>query len=286
MTERPRHEPTLHHDTRELLEEIRRCSGVPVELRADSSVRGHGRAVYRASDSDTSRHLILFDPKFERFLDHLVAHECGHIVRFSCASRSERAVPVLSRDLRQDLTRQLLPEIERLVQAGLPDGAVAQVLPIWLGGTIAQLQNTPADIHIERWLHRELPELRTIQERSIADMAREYHQVLEPAVEACTPASLWKASNAMNYAYLAAMSELLARPDFIRPYRGTEAESTGRELLRLLDDRDDVGFVGDRLLADEWSKMLGLDGWLQWTPIDRLPTEAQTAWRTGGGARP
>ncbi|MBI5263600.1 MAG: hypothetical protein HY852_17465 [Bradyrhizobium sp.] len=257
---------------------------MPVELRADPSVRGHGRAVYRASDPDTSRQLILYDPRFERFLDHLVAHECGHIARFACASPADCVVPVLTRVHRRDLARQLLPEIERLIEAGLPEGAVAAVLPIWLGGTVAQLQNTPADIHIERWLHRTAPGLRGIQERSIADMALEYHQVLRPDVQACTPRQLWNASNAMNYAYLNAMSELLQRPEFIRPYRGTEAERTGRVLLSALDAVDDVGFVGDRSLSDRWATMLGLDGWLHWKRVDDVTTETRGAEPRQGGA--
>ncbi len=284
MTERARQEPVLLPDTRDLLEEIRRCTGVPVEVRADPSVRGHGRAVYAATDIDTSRHLILYDPKFESFLDHLGGHECGHLVRFACASSVDRVVPVLTSDKRYELTLQLLPEIERLIRAGLPEGAVAEVLPIWLGGTVAQLQNTPADIHIERWLHREFPGLRAVQERSIASMAREYHQVLQPQVERCTPRLLWEASNAMNYAYLKSMADLMERPDFVRPYLRTQAASIGRELLEVLDGSADIGLAGDRLMSDRWAERLRLRGWLNWTLVDRLPVEARRIWRTGGGA--
>src|SRR6478672_571683 len=98
MKERQRRDepPSLLPETRSLLDEIKRCTGCPVEVRADQSLRGYSRAVYVASDADSGRHLILYDPKHERFLDHLVAHECGHIVRLNAASASERQLPVMT----------------------------------------------------------------------------------------------------------------------------------------------------------------------------------------------
>jgi hypothetical protein len=274
------HEPELNllPDTRDLIDEIQRATGLPVEIRADSTIRGHGRAVYAASDPDTSRHLILYDPQFDGFIDHLVAHECGHLVRYACASPAERVVPVLTRDQRRTLTQQILPDIEDLIDRGLPERAVAEVLPIWLGGTIAQLQNTPADIHIERWLHREFPGLRRTQTRSVESMAREYHLVLRPEVRSCTPRALWEASNAMNYAYLKALGVVMGREDLVQPYRGSRAESAGAALLRMLDAVPDTGFQGDRSLSDRWAQQLALEGLLNWTRVDRLPEAARHLW--------
>ena len=48
-------------------------------IRPDDQIRGRGRAIFVVSDPNPDHHLVLFDPLESRYLDHLVAHECGHI---------------------------------------------------------------------------------------------------------------------------------------------------------------------------------------------------------------
>lgn len=285
MTERSRGEsPALLPETQALLHEIRQATGMPVDIQREPAIRGNGRAVYLAADPSAERHRVLYDPKYERFLDHLVAHECGHIVRVSAASPSERAIPVMTSAHRYDAALQLLPQIEELLNSGvLTERYLEELLPLWLSGTVSQLHNTPADIHIERWLHREFPSLRTVQAASLMSQAREAHEVLGPSIEIFTPPLVWDASNAMNYALMQSAAELFGREAFVQPYRGTHAKLQGRELLAMLDDTPDTGFAGDRELTDRWADRLGLQGWMSWRFLNDLPAEHWHIWEKDRG---
>lgn len=275
MTERARGDyPALLPETRGLLHEIRDLTGLPVDIQPDPSIRGKGRAVYIASDPSAERHRVLYDPKYERYLDHLVAHECGHIVRVAAASSSERIIAVMTSAQRYDAAIQLLPDIKKLLNRGvIRERYLEDLVPLWLHGTVSQLHNTPADIHIERWLHREFPSLRNVQEASLMSQAQEAHQVLDPSIEECTPRLIWDASNAMNYALMHAAGDLSGRDEFVAPYRGTHAEAVGTELLAMLESTPDTGLVGDRELSDRWADRLGLKGWLAWRRVDDLSAE-------------
>src|SRR3990172_11190295 len=167
MKERNHYErESLLPGTRRLVSEIERQSGRPIEIRADPAIGGRGRAMYAVTDPDLTRHLILYDPAEARHLDHLVAHECGHIKRFAESRPEARAVPLVTAGHRASAARQLLPELSRLVKSGIPEGAIADILPLWTGGIVAQIADTPSDVWIERWLWRENPILRARQAES------------------------------------------------------------------------------------------------------------------------
>lgn len=278
MTERPRGElPSLLPETQRLIAAVAAETGRPLEIRPDAAIRGRGRAIYVVSDPNPEQHLVLFDPAESRFLDHLVAHEIGHILRFHRAQPEERVIPVLTAERRRRAVRQLLPEIQTLIRRGLPEQAIAEVYSIWLSGTIAQLSDTPADIRIERGIWRESPALRRQQEASLRHQIRTLHLVARPQVEAVTPRSVWVASNAMNYALLKAVGGLLGDESVIRPYTG-EIRRLGDELYEMVESSAEDGLVDDRRLSGLWAERLGFGEWFEWRRLAELPKGFRHAW--------
>lgn len=279
MRERIAHEhEALLPATQDLLHEVEAETGRLVEIRPDARVKDRGRAVYVATDPDPERHLILYDPDQAHHLDHLVAHECGHIVRFARARSFERRLPVLTAERRAAIARELLPGLGRLVNSGVPEGAIRDVLPMWLGGTIAQLADVPSDIRIERWIWKRYPALRQKQSLSLMEQADALALGLRPVVAAFTPDRIWHSSNAMSYTLVKAVSRLLSRPELTRPYRGTAAQGVGEELLAMVDVTPDEGLAGDRALSERWAEHLGILDWLEWRTLDSLPAGFRRVW--------
>ena len=217
------HEPFdhegLHTEVGALLRQIEEETGRPVEIRPDNRIRDRARAVYAATDPDRSRHLILYDPNLETHLNHLVAHEGGHIRRLAAADPAEKTVATLTITRRARAIRRLLPELHALAEQGIPPEALKELTSIWLSGTISQLTDTPSDIRIERWIHDELPGICKEQEASLEDQLLTAALGLRPVVVAFTPRSVWQASTAMNYALAKSCAETLGRRDFVRPGR-------------------------------------------------------------------
>ncbi len=279
MTERFEPEQSaLLPETRRLLSKVEQETGRQINIRPEQAIRGRGRAIYVVSDPNPDQHLVLFDPAESRFLDHLVAHESGHILRFHRAEPQERVVPVLTGERRSRALRQLLPDIQTLVKRGIPEAAIAEVYSIWLSGTIAQLSDTPADIRIERWIWRDFPDLRQAQEASLRHQVKTLQLVASPAVQTVTPKSVWRASNAMNYALVRAISELFSDKTLLRPYAGSWAMSAGDELYRMVDESPDLGLADDRRLSNLWAERLGFRGWYEWRRLDELPKGFRHAW--------
>jgi len=280
MKEHALHErDSLHPELAAFLCEIEVSTGRRVDIQANRALRDRARAVYVVSDPDPNRHLILYDPKYEEHVNHLVAHECGHIVRFAAASPEDQTLAKTTTVTREKAIRELYPELQRLVDSGVPEGALADLMPIWLGGTITQLADTPSDIHIERWIWERLPEMRAVQEESLLSQAQANAASMKPVVAAFTPEPIWTASNAMNHVSARAYARLLGRPGLLRPYRRTEVERIGEELFGLLEETQDDGLAADRELSDRWAQRLGLSEWFEWTTLDAVTPEVRHAWQ-------
>lgn len=274
-----RYENKLHPELRALVSEIEQQTGRSVVIQPSRAIRDRARAVYVVSDPDITRHRILYDPMFEAHLDHLVAHECGHIVRFVSACPEDRTVAKTTSSSRASAARQMLPDLRRLVDSGLPEGALADLLPIWLGGTITQLADTPSDVRIEHWIWERLPGTRDVQELSLLSQTEANAASMRPVIAAFTPESVWTASNAMNYVSARAYARLLDRPELLRPYRRTRIEMLGNRLFAMLEETQDQGLASDRQLSDRWAARLDLSEWFEWTTLDAVPAEVRHAWQ-------
>jgi hypothetical protein len=72
---------------------------------------------------------------------------------------------------------------------------ISEMLTIWLGGTIVQVANTPADIHIETNIYESMPELRRRQAESLVEQLNTVARAMRPVVAGFTPEPVWQASN-------------------------------------------------------------------------------------------
>ena len=280
MTEREfHHDDRLHPQLMDVISEIEHETGRKIDIQASRAIRDRARAVYVVSDPDPTRHLIIYDPRFERYLNHLVAHECGHIVRFASATPKDQTLAKTTAASRARAAQQLLPNLRRLVDSGLPEGALSDLLPIWLGGTITQLADTPSDIHIERWIWERLEEIRDAQEASLLSQMKANAASMRAVVAAFTPELVWTASNAMNYVSAKAYARLLDRPELVRPYRRTAIEKLGEELFEMFKEAPGDGLAADRQVSDRWAEGLGLSDWFEWTTLNLVSPEVRHAWQ-------
>lgn len=266
--ERP--QPTeLHPATRELIATVENQTGLPIEIRQVPYLKSKGRAMYTVSDPDTSRHLVLVDQDEKRHLDHLVAHEIGHILQFDEMPADQRKLPVVTRDNFVKAASGVANDLARLSQQGFNKESLNEAIRLWTTGLVSQISDTPTDIAIENGI-RDNEALRLFQRKSLADNALVLARSMRTEVEAFTPPRVFLASNAMNYALLKSSVSFLKEPWMLRPYRNTEVARLGDELLELMDEIDPHNLEGYQKVTDTWAERLGFNGWYNWQEIDKI----------------
>src|SRR5919198_610292 len=220
-----------------------------------------------------ARHRILFLPGVVG-VDHLIAHECGHVMRLWSVSPEERRLATSDRELQVAAIEQLGDELTRLANKGIPPEVLARMFETVYHGTVRQVTNVPIDLCIERWLYEDYPGLREAQRESLLSQLREAQQVLAPNIAQATPPTVFHASNAMNCAFARGVARLYDEPNLAEPYRDSPFWTIGGDLLTLLDRvRDDA--QGDVEVVDRWAERLHVQGWYRWAALDS-PPPAQT----------
>ena len=211
------------------------------------------------------RHIIQIKENSTARVNHIIAHECGHILRTMAAAPTERVVPSSNP---KTLTRAFDDLKDEL--AAVPAQARDDLFNLWVSGTINQLVNLPVDVRIESWLYENYPEFRDTQKKSIEVDVKNCLSGLSSQVMDITIKSVFKRSNAMVYAYLKGISGITGK-DY-----GTEYESY-RDIIELGEtlyacfEPEDKGFKQDIATIDRWAEILNIKDWFTWIGFEDVP---------------
>ena len=204
----------------------------------------------------------------ERFLEQIIAHEVGHIVRLFQVPQEERLQPAVSRETGIYLVEQLAPELDQLIEQGFPDEVMPEMFNIWYNSLGSQLASFPADLRIEQWIYSNYPGLRAVQERSLTQEVQRAFPLFQPENRLLTPPTIFRAQMAMNAAQAWQVANLYKRPDILLPFREHGFLDAGRHLANLVFNAPDEGHRSDMEAVKIWANELNLEGWFEWVPYE------------------
>ena len=226
-------------------------------------------AIVKMARRDMPSHLVFYQKKHDEIINHIVAHECGHILRMFAVPEEKRLIPYSDDVLELKARRQIENEITALSKA-LPFDQLSGVVNLWYTGIIRQVTNQPPDIMIERWLYDDYPALRPYQKKSIEKQLNEGLEGINAAVIKIASKTILDASNIMNYAFFR-MLGLHFGTNFIRPYNNTPYVNRGKELATITEKEYINTYEGDVQMANRWAKFLNLSGWFGWRGFEDVP---------------
>ena len=260
---------SLRPEAQDILWRAEKMSGKRVQILPYPSLEAWG--AIRIARNREKCHILRYNPRYERHLDYLVVHECGHLLRLWSVSPEERQVPLITRKERRTAYRLLLKELPEPLRA-LPERALADLFRTWHDGIVRQVTSFPADIRIEAWLYDCYPRMREVQVAALVEQLRENETVLRPEVAALTPRTVYRASILINCAFAQSLALLLDEPALCRGYP-LQLRQQAAKLLREVSAAKDPGYTGDVKIARKWAELLGLSGWFKWTKFRQGPTE-------------
>jgi hypothetical protein len=226
-------------------------------------------AALKMARRDMPSHLIFYKKQHDEIINHLVAHECGHIFRIFKSPEEKRVIPYHDDAIKGPALGQIETEIIELSHV-LPIDRLAKIVNLWYEGTIRQVTNYPPDIMIEKWLFDDYPALRPFQRKSIEKQLSESLAGLSDSVRRITPKTILYASNIMNYVFFRLLG-LHFGTNFIRPYNNTPYVNRGKELTGITEKEHVNTFEGDVQMANRWAQFLGLADWYKWRDFEDVP---------------
>ena len=257
----------LHESVGRILEEVRLLTGKEVEFIERRDM--HVYAGVKMARSSMPAHLMLYKPEHSGIINHLVAHECGHVLRLFGVSQDLRLIPMSDQRTKMAGLTGIQDEIHELSRV-IPFDGLAQVVNMWFDGLIRQLTSFPSDMRIEQWLHDDYPELSSYQAKSLQQQYEEAVQSLTSRIAKMTPRTVLEASNAMNYAFFSVVSRHIGAPGLFKRYEDSRYGRKGRELMALWESCPN-DYAGDTETVRKWAECLGLSNWFGWTDFENVP---------------
>lgn len=250
-----------------ILEKVENETGKKVEFIEKNDLPTF--AALKMARKNMPSHLVFYKKEHDEIINHLIAHECGHVFRLFAVSEEKRIIPYSDDDLKLTALKQIETEITDISRT-VPFDQLATIVNMWYTGIIRQVTNHPPDIMIEKWLHDDYPELRPYQQKSIEKQLSESIAGLKDSVRQITPRTILDASNIMNYAFFRLLG-LHFGTNFIRPYNNTPYINKGKELASITEKEYMNNYEGDVQMAHRWAEFLGLSGWFRWRDFEDVP---------------
>jgi len=251
--------------------EIAALSGYPVKVRTEAVPGQLSGVAQMAWKRGRDHHVVqVSDRLASADTQHIEAHELTHIRLEALARNQSRnrwfATTAASREL---AIRSLGPDINKLERKGYSGDAITRVVLDLVGGLCASVFNTPLDMLIEVFLHREMPTLRHAQFVSLHRLATEALAATTHAeVRKLTPPKVLRASTALNGAAALFLDDFAhGTTDFWTHYKQLDGANASPRLFQLWKDRRDALQPGDEYeVVDAFADLLGLRDWYEWQP--------------------
>ena len=251
---------SLLPETQDILGRAERLTGKRIEISPlEEAYLSSSNASSQPLSDPQGGLLIAYNPQSEN-QQYAVAHEAARILRFARAPPGKRFALISGKRHRERAFRQLYKELKN-VREGYRV-YTGQLLGVLYQGILTQLASTSADLWINKWLLDNYPSFQAEVESGLDEIFEKAHSSLGKDLEGMAPATIYRATNALNAAHADFLEEELGMDSYMKPYRGTEFESLGGRLREV--SMTDRGHYGDKLATGRWAKQLGMQGWFGW----------------------
>ncbi|OGV66148.1 MAG: hypothetical protein A3K19_19630 [Lentisphaerae bacterium RIFOXYB12_FULL_65_16] len=207
---------------------VKEQTGYEVSVTPDPSLSTN--VAMRSATAQMPGHIVLLNPKCERFGDFLVALQCAMLL---LKWRDRNRIPDF----------MLIPEKVQYFEAKgsndvrklkLPEQTERQDSSMLVQGLLQQLNSVPCSILGGEWCYANCPNLRSEQGLYMGLELRQNSASLAPAVKTQTPRDVFEKSVTMSAAYALWWSDLGGEHLAPLPYESLGYTKGGRELLALL----------------------------------------------------
>jgi len=226
-------------------------------------------AIVKIARKSMNEHIIYYRTSNDDILNHIISHECGHIIRLFKAPESKRVMPYSGESHVKAFKESISEDLSK-ISSQFSFSQIEHLLSLWLNGIIMQISNQPVDIMIEKWLYEDHPDLREVQMRSIMKQWDDAKKILSPAYRNTTPDNIYTCVNLMNYAYFRQLGLNMGQ-NFIKPYNSTPFINKGKALSSILEQITNNDYSGDLEKINKWAEFLGVNDWFGWIDFETIP---------------
>ena len=212
-------------------------------------------------------HLIYISKEFrDPEGQHQIACKGYQILRIFSENEADRLLPSAGQEQLNNARMRLASDA-----AGRPDLAQAlnedEIVRSWVFGVVNQLLSQPADIHIQKAVRENHPDLSAAQDLVLEQQFKDFQSAMSEEVRMFSPKVIYDASLIMNAVYLHLLDRQIGSDYISRIENLPQSRKINRLLeasLAVLEDSP----AGDRRLVETWANFLHIRDWFEWVPFE------------------
>jgi hypothetical protein len=220
-------------------------------------------AMMRMAGEESPNHRLFFKKHHDETVNHVIANECGHILRLYGVPEEKRLIPAASQKTLGRYAGEMEADIRRLYRHYPPE-QLMNLLMLWYESILYQLTKMPTDIRVEKWLHENYPDVIPMQLKSLAEQNEKAVATLTVDIRKTMPGRIYDACNIMNYVYFKVLGKAFDL-DYVASYRFTLYFARGEELISQMEEIETDSQEGDVLMINTWAKYFHFADWFEWT---------------------
>lgn len=215
-------------------------------------------------------HIIYFKTTEDKAINHLIAHECGHIKRIYETPEDKRVLYAANEKTRSEAFKAL-SESKALLEERFGKEIAGNLLTNLFDGIIRQVTNQPIDLMIEKWIYEDYTDLRQIQLDSLIDQNKQALAGLAESTKVF-PKMIVDASNTLNAAYADQLSRTV-KYKLNREWKKSQFYEKSKELSSLLDVSKPWRPEDDNTKVLACGEYLNIKSWFFTAPFEDIPED-------------
>jgi hypothetical protein len=256
----------LAEPVRAILDTLRDVTGRDVQFVRKPDLKSLARI--RMAGGASAAHVLFYRDEHNPLINHVIANECGYLIRLFVAPPDKRLVAVANERTQASYREVIREDIQRLSLIHGLD-TLRTFIPLWYESVVFQLTRMPPDIMIERWLYSEYPGMRDIQLAALQEQHEKAVSVLSGNYRRMTPGKIYEVSQVMNYVFFRLAGELMGIR-LIDAYEKSRYILEGEELAIWTGGHYSEDHEGDVSVIDYWARALQLSEWFEWRRFDEI----------------
>lgn len=243
---------------RQLLDAVERVTGYRVAVDTIEGISEDAQMI--SARPELPAHSIRINKNRLPYADYIAAVQCAMLLRLWS---DPKRLPVFSPF--DDKVRHLADRVAKTGGlAQLPAAAARQTAEQMVRGLLNQLRSMPIEILTIRDCYDSCPDLRSLQEDSVADNLRRLSENLSPKIRSFAPDDLWRNSVSMTSAYALNWSQLTGSTLAMLPYQSAGFAEAANRLLAELHAHPAKNSESYTSIVDAWATALGLRSLYVW----------------------
>lgn len=260
----------LFNDTNKIINDVKLITGKEIIFKENNSLNTY--AIAKIARKSMENHIIYYKAIHNDILNHIIAHECGHMIR-TFKEKVNRVMPYSD----DEIMTKAIKDIEKNCDIKYPPDIKIKFFQSLINGIVTQITSMPEDVRIEKWIYDNYPKIRNVQKEALKKQENDIIESLKPKVKEMIPDIVYKGSGIINYFFIRSLNKIINSNGLsfmVKTNFFQKAIKLYNEIMEISEEEDSL--ANSIKISDFLAENLGFKDWFRWKDFEDIPDDYES----------